>query len=459
MSHSVACSTVMSRAERAPGGDAVEEAADERRGEADDRLGPAAEPGDRGRRALPLERLVPRLGPHRFGVAQQALDDPVGRVGVVVDLGFEVLGDGGRPTDEHLPDQLVLVGDVAVDGRPRAAGPPGDLVDPHGQRAVLGDDLGGGGEQPRPQLACPRLAAMLTLLRCLRQIEYLSHRGCGMDRYTVISADCHGGGAIADYRPYLPSTAPRATSTRGAPTFENPYDDLGATTADRNWDCDRRLAELEADGVVAEVIFPNTIPPFFPQAVARAPAAGRRRRRPRRCAGPGCRPTTAGWPTSARGARAGGPASPRSCCTTSTPRWPRSLGGRRRAHRRRAAARARRPGSGLPPLYAPDYEPLWRVCEELGMPVNHHSGSAVARLRRLPRGQGDVPARGHLVGAPGAVAAHLLRRDGAPPDAAVRVHRAGHGVAPRAARHASTTTADRMSRRGRLAGARRGAPR
>ena len=25
-----------------------------------------------------------------------------------------------------------------------------------------------------------------------------------MDRYTVISADCHGGGAIADYRPYLP---------------------------------------------------------------------------------------------------------------------------------------------------------------------------------------------------------------------------------------------------------------
>ena len=29
------------------------------------------------------------------------------------------------------------------------------------------------------------------------------------------------------------------------------------------------------------------------------------------------------------------------------------------------------------PLFDPDYyEPLWQVCEELGMPVNHHSGSA-----------------------------------------------------------------------------------
>ena len=34
------------------------------------------------------------------------------------------------------------------------------------------------------------------------------------------------------------------------------------------------------------------------------------------------------------------------------------------------------PGSGLPPLYAPDYEPIWSVCEELGLPLNHHSGSA-----------------------------------------------------------------------------------
>src|SRR5436305_1926704 len=35
------------------------------------------------------------------------------------------------------------------------------------------------------------------------------------------------------------------------------------------------------------------------------------------------------------------------------------------------------PGSGLPPLHdATYYEPLWAVCEELDLPVNHHSGSA-----------------------------------------------------------------------------------
>jgi predicted TIM-barrel fold metal-dependent hydrolase len=28
------------------------------------------------------------------------------------------------------------------------------------------------------------------------------------------------------------------------------------------------------------------------------------------------------------------------------------------------------------PLYAPEYEPIYQVCEELGMPLNHHSGGA-----------------------------------------------------------------------------------
>ena len=55
----------------------------------------------------------------------------------------------------------------------------------------------------------------------------------------------------------------------------NPYDDLDGADGGRNWDSDRRLAELEADGIVAEVIFPNTIPPFFPKAslVHQPPAA------------------------------------------------------------------------------------------------------------------------------------------------------------------------------------------
>ena len=34
------------------------------------------------------------------------------------------------------------------------------------------------------------------------------------------------------------------------------------------------------------------------------------------------------------------------------------------------------PGSDVEPLYSPKYEPIFAVCEELGMPLNHHSGSA-----------------------------------------------------------------------------------
>ena len=104
----------------------------------------------------------------------------------------------------------------------------------------------------------------------------------GDDRYIVISADCHGGGDIADYRAYL-EAAYRDDFDAWRATFDNPYDDLKGDDGGRNWDSDRRLAELEADGVVAEVIFPNTIPPFFPKSslVYQPPGADGRRPRAR----------------------------------------------------------------------------------------------------------------------------------------------------------------------------------
>ena len=34
------------------------------------------------------------------------------------------------------------------------------------------------------------------------------------------------------------------------------------------------------------------------------------------------------------------------------------------------------PGSGIEPLYSPKYEPIFAVCEELAMPLNHHTGSS-----------------------------------------------------------------------------------
>ena len=81
-------------------------------------------------------------------------------------------------------------------------------------------------------------------------------------RYTVVSADGHAGGDIQDYRPYLASRWHDEFDAWAA-EYVNPFADLLAPIAYRNWDSDRRLAETESDGIAAEVLFPNTVPPFF----------------------------------------------------------------------------------------------------------------------------------------------------------------------------------------------------
>src|SRR4051812_19457308 len=86
------------------------------------------------------------------------------------------------------------------------------------------------------------------------------------DRYTVISADCHAGGNHAQYREYLTAELQEEFDAwRGG--YQNPFRDLQDDGRSRNWDDDRRWADLEADGVVAEIIFPNTVPPFFPTGI------------------------------------------------------------------------------------------------------------------------------------------------------------------------------------------------
>jgi predicted TIM-barrel fold metal-dependent hydrolase len=97
------------------------------------------------------------------------------------------------------------------------------------------------------------------------------------EHIVVISADCHAGGAIMDYRPYLESKW-HADFDDWAADFHDPWEDLEsdmgrqnlgvASLHDRvNWDTAERQRALERDGVVAEVVFPNTVPPFFPAGV------------------------------------------------------------------------------------------------------------------------------------------------------------------------------------------------
>src|SRR6478736_3966716 len=86
------------------------------------------------------------------------------------------------------------------------------------------------------------------------------------DRYTIISADCHAGGSHAMYREYLEK---RYLDDFDAwrNKYKNPFRDLQDGGRVRNWDDDRRNGDLEADGIVGEVVFPNTVPPFFPSFV------------------------------------------------------------------------------------------------------------------------------------------------------------------------------------------------
>lgn len=201
------------------------------------------------------------------------------------------------------------------------------------------------------------------------------------DRYTVISADCHAGADLLDYKPYLAARHHDAFDAWAA-TYVNPYEDLLADTADRNWNSDRRVAELEADGIVAEVVFPNTIPPFFPSASLMAPAPTRAEYEQRWAGLRAHNRWLADFCAAAPGRRAGVFQILLNDVEEAVRevRWAVGAG-----LTGGVLVPGTPPGSGLPELYSQTYDPLWAVCAELGVPVNHHAGSASPPL-------GDEPA-------------------------------------------------------------------
>ncbi len=195
------------------------------------------------------------------------------------------------------------------------------------------------------------------------------------DRYIVVSADGHAGNEMFAYRDYLEHRY-LGDFDAWAADYEVPYPDLKGPDASRNWDSDRRLTETEADGIVAEVLFPNTIPPFFPRTtlIARPPAADSREFELRWAGLRAHNRWLVDFCAAAPGRRAGiaqillGDVD----AAVEEIRWARHAG-----LTGGVLLPGAPPGTGLPPLYSPDYEPIWSVCEELAMPVNHHSGSAV----------------------------------------------------------------------------------
>ena len=208
-----------------------------------------------------------------------------------------------------------------------------------------------------------------------------------LDRYLLITSDSHAGSSPEGYGPYLEQkwqaryqdwlkeceqfaqTLRQVMGDRSIGVDGDPDID-----GDRNWDTTRRTRETEADGVVAEVIFPNTSPPFAPTMMSEfgEPEAGDRY--VQRWAGIRAHSRwLADFCKELPGRRAGIAQIflPLVDESVQEIRWAKEnglTGG--------VLLPGAPPGSGIDPLYSPDYEPIFAVCEELEMPLNHHSGGA-----------------------------------------------------------------------------------
>ncbi len=196
----------------------------------------------------------------------------------------------------------------------------------------------------------------------------------GDDHYTVISADCHAGGSHEQYREFLdPAYRDAFDDWRGE--YRNPFKDLGDQRKLRNWDDELRSAQTEADGVVAEVVFPNTVPPFFPNFVLFAAPPKPEEYELRRAGVHAHNRWLVEWCARFPDQRAG---IGQIFCNDvddaiEDARWIADAG--------------LRGGVLLPnippdctwvkPLHDPYYEPLWSELEELGLPVNVHGGTGL----------------------------------------------------------------------------------
>jgi predicted TIM-barrel fold metal-dependent hydrolase len=193
------------------------------------------------------------------------------------------------------------------------------------------------------------------------------------DRYVVISSDAHAGADLRDYKDYLPSKWHEEFDV-WADAYVSPFDDLVHATASRNWDSDFRLRELDADGISAEILFPNTIPPFFETVTNIAIGLPLTQADlDRRWAGLQAHNR---WmvdfvslaPTRRRGLVQIFPNDVDAAVAEIT--WAKetgAFGG--------VLLPAVPPGHAVEPLFHTRYEPLWRACAELHLPMAHHVGT------------------------------------------------------------------------------------
>jgi predicted TIM-barrel fold metal-dependent hydrolase len=195
------------------------------------------------------------------------------------------------------------------------------------------------------------------------------------ERYIVISADMHGGGDLLGYRPYLESRwlddfDAWATTVAGGRWDRKSEDESGARRC--RWDSDFRLAQVEADGICAELIFPDTLPPFFPSSAVFANQPRERGDYERRMAGLRAHNR---WMVDFCAAVPGRRKSVVQVFlydiedALAEIRWGHSAG------LSAVLVPAIAPNHPLDGLWSKRYDPIWALCQELGLPVNQHVGA------------------------------------------------------------------------------------
>jgi predicted TIM-barrel fold metal-dependent hydrolase len=191
------------------------------------------------------------------------------------------------------------------------------------------------------------------------------------DRYVVISTDSHAGGSHAMYREYLDAEFLDEFDAWRA-KYSNPFRDLQDDGRTRNWDGELRLSDQRTDGVVAEVTFPNTVPPFFPTGALLTPPPNAQNYR-RRLAGIRAHNRwMVDWVAEAPNERAG----VAQIFLNDLDEAVKDI--------EFAAENGLRGGILLPavpddakqiePLYSPTYDRIWAACQANDVIVNQHSG-------------------------------------------------------------------------------------
>jgi len=189
--------------------------------------------------------------------------------------------------------------------------------------------------------------------------------------YVVITADTHAGASLDDYRGYLdPKYRDDFDSWRSG--YRNPSRKHIGGKKTKNWDSAERFADLESDGIVGEVVFPNTVPPFYERAFHISPPPTAERYQRWQAGIRAHNRWLADWCAEAPQRRAGIGLIHLNDLTDAIEElhWIARAG-------LRGGVLLPQPPDDMPhlkPLYAPDYDRLWAVIQDLDLTINQHSG-------------------------------------------------------------------------------------